>query len=251
MRLVWFRFKKAYYLYLLRRKKIPTLIRNHLETCLCLDIRQPILKTDFVVFDTETTGLHAKKGDRIVSISALRLSHGRIDLSDTFHELINPNRNIPSKSAVIHGILPRMVDGKPSLEEILPSFIAYIGSSILVGHHAWLDMTFLNREMARLYGFPIQNIVLDTVLLDQAFRWRKPPSSRNTIKGDSSLIALAERYDVRIEGHHSSFGDALTTAQIFQQMLKHAQKQGIVSLKDLLRKAYQPMSLHPEEMSSM
>ncbi len=58
-----------------------------------------------MVFDTETTGLHARKGDRIVSISAVRLREGRIDLSDTFHELINPNRDIPSETAIIHGIL--------------------------------------------------------------------------------------------------------------------------------------------------
>lgn len=251
MRFVWFRFKKFYYLYLLRRKKLPDLIRNHLETCLRLDLRQPIVETDFVVFDTETTGLYASKGDRIVSISAVRLKGGRIDLSDTFHEFINPNRNIPSKAAVIHGILPRMVDGKPTLEELLPSFIEYIGSSILVAHHAWLDMTFLNLEMISLYGFSIQNLVLDTAILDQAFRWRKTLSSKGPMKADSSLSALAERYHVHIEGHHSSFGDALATAQIFQQMLKQAQKQGILSLKDLLRKAYQPVSLNPQEVSSM
>ncbi len=103
-------------------------------------------------------------------------------------------------------------------------------------------MTFLNREMVRLYGFPLQNLVLDTVLLDQAIRWMKPHPSRGAMKANSSLSALAERYHVQIDGQHSSFGDALATAQIFQQMLKQAQKQGILSLKDLLRKAYQPVS---------
>jgi len=251
MRPVWVKFKKIYYFYLLRRKDLPVSIRNHLQACLRLDLRQPIRKADFVVFDTETTGLHAKKGDRIVSISAVRLKQGRIELSDTFHELVNPNRDIPSKTVVIHGILPRMVDGKPILEEILPRFIEYIGSSILVAHHAWLDMNFLNREMVRLYRISIQNPVLDTAILDQAFRSMKSSSSGGTVKVNSSLAALAERYHVHIEGHHSSFGDALTTAQIFQQMLRQAQKQGIFSLKDLLRRAYQPVSFNPEEVSSM
>lgn len=250
MRFVWFRLKKLYYLYLLRRKNFPAHIRYHLLACLRLDIRQPLRETEFVVFDTETTGLHAGKGDRIVSISAVRLKHGRIDLSDTFHEFINPNRDIPSETAVVHGILPRMVDGKPTLEETLPDFIGYIGSSVLVAHHAWLDMTFLNREMVRLYGFPIQNQVLDTAILDQSF-WSATSSSGGTMKMNSSLSALAERYHVRIEGRHSSFGDALATAQIFQQMLKQAKKQDIRSLKDLLRKAYQPVSLNPPETAPM
>ena len=251
MRLVWFRFKKIYYLYVLkRRRRLPALIRNHLQTCFRLDLRKTVSESDFVVFDTETTGLHARKGDRIVSISALRLKQGRIDLSDTFHKIVNPNRNIPSTSAVVHGILPRMVDGKPGLDEVLPGFIEYIGSSILVGHHVWLDMTFLNREMVRLFGFPIQNLVLDTVMLDRAFQREgsTPQSAENT---DSSLSALAERHHVQINGLHSSFADALATAQIFQQMLKQAQGQGLLSLKDLLRRAYQPVSLQSQHVSSV
>ena len=43
----------------------------------------------------------------------------------------------------------------------------------------------------------------------------------------------------------------LATAQIFQQMIKQAQKQGVLSLKDLLRKAYQPVSSNPPETSPM
>ncbi len=249
MRLVWFEFKKLYYLCLLRRRKLPATIRKHLQTCIRLDLRQSIPEADFVIFDTETTGLYASKGDRIVSISAVRLRQGRIDLSDTFHELVNPNRNIPSEAAVIHGILPRMVDRKPAFEEILPNFIAYIGSSILVAHHAWLDMTFLNKEMMRLYGFPIQNLILDTALLDQTLRAKVCPFIA-PVKASSTLVALAERYNVHVAGHHSSFGDALTTAEIFQRMIKEAQKQGISSVKELLRWAYQPVSFRSEGLPS-
>ena len=230
---------------------MPPFLRKHLQACLRLDLKKTIPETEFVVLDTETTGLHARRGDRIVSISAVRIKEGRIDLSETFHELVNPNRNIPSTAAVIHGILPRMVEGKPTVEDILPVFIEFIGSSILVGHHVWLDMTFLNREMVRAYGLSIQNLVLDTAILDQTFRRMKSNSSQESMQVDSSLSALAERYHVQINGLHSSFGDALATAQIFQQMIKQAQKQGILSLKEFLRKAYQPLSLASQDVSSM
>jgi len=136
-----------------------------------------------------------------------------------------------------------MVDGKPILEEILPKFIEYIGSSVLVAHHAWLDMTFLNREMVRLFGFSLQSVVLDTADLDHAFHLMKTGPGQP--KPNNSLKALAERYHVQTQAQHTSFGDALTTGQIFQQMLKEAQKRGIHSLKELLRKAYQPVSFHP------
>jgi DNA polymerase-3 subunit epsilon len=254
MKMLLFRLKKLYYLHRLRRKNLPPVIRDHLQASLRLDFRQRIHETAFVVFDTETTGLHVRKGDRIVSISAVRLKQGRIDLSDTFHELINPNRDIPSKAAVIHGILPRMVNGKPPFEEILPKFIDYIGSSVLVAHHAWLDMTFLNREMIRLYGIRIQNVVLDTAILDLAFLFMRASLSRkSTVKVDSSLGALSERYHVSIEERHSSFGDALATAQIFQQMVKEAQSHGILLLKDLFRIAFQPpsMDMQSQDVSPM
>ena len=173
MRITWLRLRNRYHLRHLRRHDLPPVIRDYLQGFACWDIKRSIAETEFVVLDTETTGFHAKKGDRILSISALRIKGGRIDLSDTFHALVNPNRDIPSKTAVVHGILPRMVNGKPTFGEVLPDFVAYVGSSVLVGHHAWLDMTFLNREMTLLCGFPFQNIVLDTAAIDQILTARK------------------------------------------------------------------------------
>jgi DNA polymerase-3 subunit epsilon len=243
MKLLFRRLRNRYYQRLLRRKDLPEVIRNYLQAFHRFNFNQPITETEYVIFDTETTGLNARRGDRIVSISAVRLKEGRIDLSDAFHEIINPDRDIPSASAVIHEILPRMVNGKPTIEHILPKFIAYIGSSILVAHHEWLDMSFLNREMTRLYGIPVQNIVVDTAALDHVLLAKKtPPSMIATMKIDSTLGAVAERYHVTVEGLHSSFWDALATAQIFQQMIKEVQELGILSLRDFLKLAHTPSS---------
>jgi DNA polymerase-3 subunit epsilon len=239
MKLLFRRLRNHYYQRHLRRKDLPEGIRTYLQAFHRFDFNQLITETEFVIFDTETTGLNVKKGDRIVSISAVRLKGGRIDLSDAFHEIINPDRDIPSASAVIHEILPRMVNGKPTIEHVLPKFIAYIGSSVLVAHHEWLDMSFLNREMCRLYGIPIQNIVVDTAVLDQALLAKKTPASiMATMKIDNTLGAMAERYHVTVEELHSSFWDALATAQIFQQMIKEVQRLGILSLKDFLKLAH-------------
>lgn len=223
---------------------MPEVMRDYLHAFREFNINQPIAETRFVIFDTETTGLHVKKGDRMVSISAIRLKEGRIDLSDAFHEIIDPGRDIPPASAVIHQILPRMVNGKPAIKGVLPQFITYIGASVLVAHHEWLDMSFLNREMCSLYGIPIQNIVLDTAVLDRVLLAKKTSAGKiATMETDSTLGALAERYHVTVEELHSSFWDALATAQIFQQMIKEIQRLGILSLKDLFRFACPPSSM--------
>ena len=236
MHFLWPRLKTLYYQYRLRAKEFPPPIRENLNVLNLLDVNQSILETEFVVFDTEATGLNAKGGDSIVSISAVRMKNGRIDLSDIFHELVNPNRDIPSQTVIIHEIRPQMVAEKPTLEKVLPDFMGYIGSSVLVAHHARVDMSFLNREMIRSYGFPIQNMVLDTVLINQMLVLKKTRvADRKKIKIENRLSALAEHYSVILEGHHSSLGDALTTAQIFQKMIREVQNGGMVSLKDLVR----------------
>ncbi len=244
MKMIWRRLRSHYYQRQLGRKELPELIRDYVQAFHGFNFDKPIAETEFVIFDTETTGLSAKKGHRIISISAVRLKESRIDLSESFHELVNPNRDIPSASTAIHGILPHMVNGKPTIEEILPDFIRYIGASVLVAHHEWLDMSFLNREMTHQYGLPFQNVVLDTAILDEVLVAKKKPGNlATTMKAGSTLDAVADRYHVPVEQLHSSFWDALTTAQIFQQMIKKIQGLGILYLKDLLKLASTPPSV--------
>jgi DNA polymerase III subunit epsilon len=246
MRIKLLQLRRRYYRYRLQHQDLPVFLREYIEKFLSLDLKQPVAETEFVVFDTETTGLHVKRGDRILSISGVRFKNGRIDLSDAFHEMVNPDRDIPSNTAVVHEILPRMVNGRPMIDDVLPRFIGYIGSAILVAHHEWLDMSFLNWAMEHLYGFPLQNIVLDTAVLDQILTFKRTPlPDRGTLNLNSRLDLVAQRYQVPMEEQHSSFWDAVATAQIFQKMIKEAQSQGILSVKDLLKLAFTPPGLFP------
>jgi DNA polymerase-3 subunit epsilon len=235
LKLSWLRIRNRCHRWSMRNRDLPQEVRQNLLALDGIEFGAAVADISFVIFDLETTGVDAAGGDRVVSISALRMKSGRIDLADAFYSLVNPVREIPARSVVVHGILPGMVDGKPTIETLLPDFLRYVGASVLVGHQSWFDLSFLNREMKQLYGFPIQNPVLDTAVLDGRLE-REAAAALNPggDPADRRLASLARRYRVDPDGLHSSFGDALTTARIFQQMLKVGERSGIRSLGELL-----------------
>ena len=124
----------------------------------------PIADTPFVVLDTELTGLDERKDD-IVSIGAVRMRGGRIELGGSFHELVNPTAVLDARSVVIHGITPSQVETRPPIDEVLAAFLAYAGDAVLVGHCLPVDLAFLNREARRVTGGPLRNRTVDTLSL--------------------------------------------------------------------------------------
>ena len=114
----------------------------------------------YVVVDTELTGLNEKK-DSIVSIGAVKMNGGRIDLSDTFYRLLNPETRLTAESVIIHEITPDEVAEKPDIRTGLAEFLTFCGNDIIVGFCVNIDMEFLNREAKRILGHTIQNPVLD------------------------------------------------------------------------------------------
>ena len=219
-----------------RHREVPSVLLayNQLPQGFSRDVL--VEDTDFAILDLETTGPDARRGDRIVSISAIRFRGGRIDLADAFHELVNPQRGVCHDAACIHQILPSTVAGKPPIQDVLPHFIQYIGCSVLVAHHAWFDLSFLNADMLRLYGFRLFNRVVDTVHLDRALvECRAGLTWATPVTLDSTLTGVAERYQVQVGDRHSSFGDALTTAQVFQRMVSEVERMGVLTLFQLLR----------------
>ena len=174
----------------------------------------------YTIFDTETTGLDPAGGDQIIQIGATRLVNGKLLKSESFDQLVDPQRTIPAAGIPIHGITPEMVQGKPTITEVLPSFHAYAQDTVLVAHNAAFDMRFLQLLEDRT-GLRFDQPVLDTLLLSAVVH----PQQES-----HRLEAIAERFDVTVIGRHTALGDALVTAEVFQKLLPLLADMGIHTL---------------------
>lgn len=117
----------------------------------------------FTAFDTETTGLNPQKGDRLLEIGAVRFSKDGV--LATYNQLINPCRPIPCEASRINHITQDMVRDCPTEAAVLPGFINFIGTSVLVAHNANFDMKFVNHALASSNFSQLRNRVEDTVHL--------------------------------------------------------------------------------------
>jgi len=174
----------------------------------------------YTVFDTETTGLEPSRGDRIVSLGAVRIVNGRLLHSDAFDQLVDPGRPVPALATAIHGITAAMLRGRPAMEAVLPRFHLFAEDTVLVAHNAAFDMRFLQAEEAGT-GVIFINPVLDTLLLSAVLH---PDEDCH------ELEAIAERLGINLIGRHTSLGDAIVTGEALLKMIPLLAEKGIYTL---------------------
>lgn len=220
----------------LRNKDLHRLTKLQLHALDGLDDKMPISQCRFVTLDLETTGLDTAN-DRVVSVGAVRIADGQVHLGDHFNRLINPGRDIPVESIKVHGIVPDDLADAPPAWEVFGDFLDYLGGDILVAHYAKFDLWFINRVMRAQHGFPIQNLVLDTVVMCQGVVLPSDPYGIERDKQRCSIESLSQRFGLEIPDRHTALGDALATAMIFQVMVSRLAKSGGTRLRDLIRVA--------------
>ncbi len=96
-----------------------------------------------VVLDTETTGLNAGLGDRIVELGCIEILNRRVT-ENHFHRYVNPERKSDEGALRVHGITGEFLQDKPKFGEIAAEFLDYIRGAELVIHNAAFDVEFLN-----------------------------------------------------------------------------------------------------------
>jgi DNA polymerase-3 subunit epsilon len=166
-----------------------------------------------VVLDTETTGLEAEQGHRIIEIGAVEIINRRLTRRH-FHVYINPERDIDTGALAVHGITSEFLADKPLFADIVEPFLAFIDGAELIIHNAAFDVTFLNHELRLLDGghalIGNRCKVTDSLIIARD----KHPGQRN------SLDALCKRYNVDNSARelHGALLDAEILADVYLAM---------------------------------
>ena len=159
-----------------------------------------------IVFDTETTGLDPKKGDRLVEVGCIEMIN-RVSTGRTFHAYFNPDRTMPAEAEAVHGLSDSFLADKPRFHERVAELIEFIADSPLVAHNATFDFGFLNAELAVCGYDPVgHERMVDTL---QIARRRHPGAKL-------SLDALCGRYG--IDRSHRTLHGALLDAELLAQV---------------------------------
>ncbi|MSO90161.1 MAG: DNA polymerase III subunit epsilon [Acetobacteraceae bacterium] len=163
-----------------------------------------------ILFDTETTGLDPLNGDRIIEIAALELIND-LPTGESFHRLINPERDVPADATRIHGFTNAHVRGKPKFADIAQDLLAFIGNDKLVAHNAPFDFGFLDAEFARS----------DHPALDRARMIDTLTLAKTRFPGmPNSLDALCRRFEIDLSARttHNALLDCKLLAQVYVEL---------------------------------
>jgi len=162
-----------------------------------------------IVLDTETTGLEPKQGHRLIEVGALEMVNRRLT-GKSFHEYVQPERDIPMEAQAVHGITEDFLKDKALFSAIADDFIEFVRGAELIIHNAPFDLGFLDNELAiagKAVGRSYPKIADICKITDSLKLARqKHPGQKN------NLDALCRRYG--INNAHRELHGALLDSEI-------------------------------------
>ena len=167
-----------------------------------------------IFLDTETTGLYAEQGDRVIEIGCVELFNRKLT-GNNLHFYLNPGRDSHEEALKIHGLTTEFLRDKPTFEAIVDEFLAYVQDAEVIIHNASFDIGFLNVELKRAGKLPfkdyVANVVDTLVMAKEMF-----PGKRN------NLDALCDRLEVDNSGRtlHGALLDAELLADVYINMTR-------------------------------
>jgi DNA polymerase III subunit epsilon len=193
-----------------------------------------------IILDTETTGLSAENGDRIIEIGCVELINRKFT-GNNLHHYVNPERDSHEDALKVHGISNEFLRDKPKFAAIAEDLVEYLRGAEVIIHNAPFDVAFLNMEFRRL-GLPLVKDIVASVLDTLVMAKEMYPGKRN------GLDALCDRLGVDNSGRtlHGALLDAELLADVYINMTRgqdallievsdSAGEGGVVEVVDLSR----------------
>ena len=167
-----------------------------------------------IVLDTETTGLSAETGDRIIELGCVELLHRKLT-GNNLHFYFNPDRDSHEDALRVHGISNEFLKDKPRFADLVDEILAYVQDAEIIIHNAPFDISFLNKEL-ELLGRPPFKSHVEGVIDSLAMAKEMFPGKRN------SLDALCDRLEVDNSGRtlHGALLDAELLADVYINMTR-------------------------------
>ncbi len=189
---------------------------------------QSLREQRWVVLDLETSGLDMQR-DVVLSIGAVVIEHGAIDLSQQFEATLLRENHQASASTLIHGIAPSQIAAGQDAAEALLAFMEFVGDSPLLAYHARFDQHMLFRALQDSLGYRLQHCFIDVAelapLLCPQAELRHP-----------GLDDWVRHFGLQVEQRHHASADALVTAELALILFSHAHRQDLTRLAALAQR---------------
>jgi DNA polymerase-3 subunit epsilon len=187
------------------------------------DLATPLSEVTFVVVDVETTG-GSPTSSSLTEVAAARYRGG--ELLGTYQTFVRPDERIPPFITALTGISDAMVADAPRVGEMLPSFLEFVGGSVLVGHNLRFDLSFLNHALVSTGRERLTNQTVDTLALARRL-------VRDMV-ANCKLGTLAATLRLEHQPSHRALTDVLATGDLLHAMLERAGSFGILDLDELV-----------------
>ena len=176
--------------------------------------------TEYVAFDTETTGLNSAD-DRIIEIGACIFKGGEI--KESFNTFVSPGMHIPGEITQLTGITDAMVKDAPDEETAVRKFVEFCGDRPVVAHNAHFDMNFVNAACTR-HGILFSPVVLDTLAMSKALL---PELRKFKLDSVSDYLQLPKF------NHHRASDDAAVVWRIMDRFIDILKSRGAETIDDI------------------
>jgi DNA polymerase III subunit epsilon len=201
------------------------------------DLHIPLDRAKMAVIDLETTGLEPAR-DTVLSIGAVTLRGETLNLGESFHCYIAPERRGSRENILVHGIAPsQQAQGAPP-DACLVDFLEFCGREPLVAFHAPFDRAFLVRAVRRWLGVRLRNPFLDVA-------WLLPALFPTALGPRAGLDDWARHFHLHIPRRHSADSDALAAGELTLIALAEARRRQIPNVRALATLARQTAQLAP------